>query len=56
MGIDDTWLSGRNQEPKRKRVVAVILVGEPGCSDKAGSSRGQGRTWQDLGFVVKLEQ
>lgn len=37
-------------------MVAVILVGEPGRSDKAGSSRGQGRTWQDPGFVVKLEQ
>lgn len=37
-------------------MVAVILVGEPGRSDKAGSSCGRGRTWQDPGFVVKLEQ
>lgn len=37
-------------------MVAVILVGEPGRSDKAGSSRGRGYTWQHPGFVVKLEQ
>lgn len=37
-------------------MVAVILVGEPGRSDKAGSSHGWGYTWKDPGFVVKLEQ
>lgn len=38
----------------------MILVREPGLSDEAGSScdlgGGGGGTWQNLGFVMKLEQ
>ena len=34
----------------------MILVREPGLSDEAGSSCGLGGTWQNLGFIMKLEQ